>query len=156
MLCVKLHTNWFILFLFKTCRITHSLLGFLSFLFLLHYNNSLFNEGFEQPNYHTYLYKKFKKMQIFVGTNAYEVDPSTSVEALKLQIENAEFVPAGMISLMNGADTLMEGSLESNGVEEDESLEMRMAVNSGMRKKWRKKRMRRLRRKRRKMRQRAR
>mmetsp|Transcript_35375 Transcript_35375/g.35905 ORF Transcript_35375/g.35905 Transcript_35375/m.35905 type:complete len:96 (+) Transcript_35375:260-547(+) len=95
-------------------------------------------------------------MQIFVGTNAYEVDPSTSVEALKLQIENAEFVPAGMISLMNGADTLMDGSLESNGVEEDESLEMRMAVNSGMRKKWRKKRMRRLRRKRRKMRQRAR
>merc|ERR1711957_347592 len=99
---------------------------------------------------------KTTTMQIFVGSTAYEVDPATSVEALKLQIENAEFVPAGMISLMNGADTLLEGSLESNGVEEDESLEMRMGVNSGMRKKWRKKRMRRLRRKRRKMRQRAR
>lgn len=95
-------------------------------------------------------------MQIFVGSNAYEVDASTSVEALKLQIENAEFVPAHQICLMNGADVLEAGSLESNGVESDDSLEMRMAVTSGMRKKWKKKRMRRLRRKRRKMRQRAR
>ena len=95
-------------------------------------------------------------MQIFVGSNAYEVDPATSVEALKLQIENAEFIPSRQICLMNGAQVLEEGSLESNGVEGDDSLEMRMAVTSGMRKKWKKKRMRRLRRKRRKMRQRAR
>ncbi|OEU13342.1 hypothetical protein FRACYDRAFT_269778 [Fragilariopsis cylindrus CCMP1102] len=95
-------------------------------------------------------------MQIFVGSTAYEVDPATSVEALKLQVENAEFVPSQMLCLMRGSDMLVEGSLESNGIEEDESLDMRMAVNSGMRKKWRKKRMRRLRRKRRKMRQRAR
>mmetsp|Transcript_17763 Transcript_17763/g.40997 ORF Transcript_17763/g.40997 Transcript_17763/m.40997 type:complete len:96 (+) Transcript_17763:152-439(+) len=95
-------------------------------------------------------------MQIFVGSSAYEVDPSTSVEALKLQIENAEFVPSHQICLMNGANVLEEGSLESNGVECDDSLEMRMSVTSGMRKKWKKKRMRRLRRKRRKMRQRAR
>merc|ERR1712003_218346 len=100
--------------------------------------------------------KKITTMQIFVGSTAYEVDPATSVEALKLQIENAEFVPSHQICLMNGNDILAEGSLESNGVEEDDSLEMRMAVNSGMRKKWKKKRMRRLRRKRRKMRQRAR
>ena len=95
-------------------------------------------------------------MQIFVGSTAYEVDPATSVEALKLQIENAEFVPYHQICLVNGAEILQEGTLESNGIEEDDSLEMRMAVNSGMRKKWKKKRMRRLRRKRRKMRQRAR
>ena len=95
-------------------------------------------------------------MQIFVGSTAYEVDPATSVEALKLQIENTEFVPAHQICLMNGADILEEGTLESNGLEADDSLEMRMAVTSGMRKKWKKKRMRRLRRKRRKMRQRAR
>ncbi|KAG7346853.1 ribosomal protein L41 [Nitzschia inconspicua] len=95
-------------------------------------------------------------MKIFVGSTAYEVDPVTSIEALKLQIENTEFVPSHQICLMNGADVLEGGSLESNGVEEDDTLEMRMAVNAGMRKKWRKKRMRRLRRKRRKMRQRAR
>mmetsp|Transcript_15770 Transcript_15770/g.29292 ORF Transcript_15770/g.29292 Transcript_15770/m.29292 type:complete len:96 (+) Transcript_15770:325-612(+) len=95
-------------------------------------------------------------MQIFVGSTAYEVDPATSVEALKLQIENAEFVPSHQICLMNGADVVEGGSLESNGIEEDDTLEMRMAVNAGMRRKWRKKRMRRLRRKRRKMRQRAR
>merc|ERR1712183_491061 len=97
-----------------------------------------------------------KIMQIFVGENTYDVDPSTSIEALKYQIEDKEFIPANMISLMNGTDALVDGSLESNGIEDDETIEMRMAVNSGMRKKWRKKRMRRLRRKRRKMRQRAR
>jgi hypothetical protein len=79
-------------------------------------------------------------MKIFVGSTAYEVDPVTSVEALKLQIENVEFVPSHQICLMNGADVLDRGSLESNGVEEDDTLEMRMAVNAGMRKKWRKKR----------------
>merc|ERR1712025_1431373 len=90
-------------------------------------------------------------MQIFVGSTAYEVDPSTSIEALKLQIENAEFVPSHQICLMNGPSVLEEGTLEGNGVEGDDSLEMRMAVTSGMRKKWKKKRMRRLRRKRRKI-----
>lgn len=80
-------------------------------------------------------------MKIFVGSTAYEVDPATSVEALKLQIENAEFVPSHLICLMNGSDVLEGGSLESNGIEEDETLEMRMAVGAGMRPKWRKKRM---------------
>jgi hypothetical protein len=61
-------------------------------------------------------------MKIFVGSTAYE------------------FVPSNQICLMNGADILEGGSLESNGVEEDDTLEMRMAVNAGMRKKWRKKR----------------
>jgi hypothetical protein len=79
-------------------------------------------------------------MKIFVGSTAYEVDPVTSVEALKLQIENVEFVPSHQICLMNGSDVLDGGSLESNGIEEDDTLEMRMAVNAGMRRKWRKKR----------------
>jgi ubiquitin-small subunit ribosomal protein S27Ae len=95
-------------------------------------------------------------MQIFVGSTPYEVDPSTSVESFKLMIENQEFVPSKNICLMLGASELEAGSLEGNGVEEDETLQMRLAVDAGMRKKWKKKRMRRLRRKRRKMRQRAR
>jgi small subunit ribosomal protein S27Ae len=95
-------------------------------------------------------------MQIFVGATAYQVDPATSVESFKLMIENAEFVPCDKICLMNGSDELEGGSLEFNGLEEEDTLQMRLAVPAGMRKKWRKKRMRRLRRKRRKMRQRAR
>jgi hypothetical protein len=79
-------------------------------------------------------------MKIFVGSTAYEVDAVTSIEQLKLQIENAEFIPSHQICLMNGADVLEAGSLESNGIEEDDTLEMRMAVSAGMRKKWRKKR----------------
>lgn len=104
------------------------------------------------------LQKAFNKtnMQIFVGSTAYEVDPATSVESLKLMIENAEFVPSQQIELISGCRTLEGGSLEGNGVEEDDTIQMRLAVNAGMRNKWRKKRMRRLRRKRRKMRQRAR
>jgi|EP00428_Durinskia_dybowskii_P005034 hypothetical protein len=94
-------------------------------------------------------------MKIFVNSTAYEVDAATSVESLKLMIENAEFIPAHQICLLNGTETLEDGSLEANGVEEEDTLQMRMAVNAGMRAKWRKKRMRRLRRKRRKMRQRA-
>ena len=94
-------------------------------------------------------------MKIFVNSTAYEVDAGTSVESLKLMIENAEFIPSHQICLLNGADTLEEGTLDANGVEEEDTLLMRMFVNAGMRRKWRKKRMRRLRRKRRKMRQRA-
>lgn len=94
-------------------------------------------------------------MQIFVGTTAYEVDTSTSVETLMLQIENREFLPAGSFCLRAADGTILEASglLE---VEEDEELALQLAVPAGMRKKWKKKRMRRLRRKRRKMRQRAR
>jgi small subunit ribosomal protein S27Ae len=95
-------------------------------------------------------------MQIFVGSTAYEVDAAASVESLKLMIENAEFVPSRQIRLMSGASELEGGSLEGNGVADDDTLMMRLSVDGGMRKKWRKKRMRRLRRKRRKMRQRAR
>jgi small subunit ribosomal protein S27Ae len=95
-------------------------------------------------------------MQIFVGSRAYDVDADTSVESFKLMVENAEFVPSSQICLMNGSVAMEAGSLEGNGVDEDDTLEMRLSVPAGMRKKWKKKRMRRLRRKRRKMRQRAR
>mmetsp|Transcript_23110 Transcript_23110/g.27828 ORF Transcript_23110/g.27828 Transcript_23110/m.27828 type:complete len:96 (+) Transcript_23110:188-475(+) len=95
-------------------------------------------------------------MQIFVGDTAYTVDAATSVEALKLMIENREFVPSSQIKLVNGASALEGGSLAGNGVEEEDTLTMLLEANAGMRRKWRKKRMRRLRRKRRKMRQRAR
>ena len=79
-------------------------------------------------------------MQIFVGSRAYEVDAATSVESFKLMIENAEFVPSSQICIMNGSTVMEGGSLEGNGVEEDDTLEMRLAVPAGMRKKWRKKR----------------
>lgn len=95
-------------------------------------------------------------MQIFVNERAYEVEGSTSVESFKSMIENVEFMPADMMRLVSGVNTLEGGSLEGNGLGEDDSIEMVMEVNAGMRAKWRKKRMRRLRRKRRKMRQRAR
>ena len=86
-------------------------------------------------------------MKIFVNETAYDVDAATSVESLKLMIENNEFVPCQQICLLNGASALESGSLEGNGIEEDDTLQMRLAVNAGMRRKWRKKRMRRLRRK---------
>ena len=95
-------------------------------------------------------------MQLFVGESVYEVDATASVESLKLMIENREFLPAASFRLVNGCDVLEGGSLEANGVSEDDQLQMMLEVQAGMRKKWRKKRMRRLRRKRRKMRQRAR
>jgi ubiquitin-small subunit ribosomal protein S27Ae len=94
-------------------------------------------------------------MQVFVGSNAYEVDASTSVETLMHQIENKEFIPVSSFCLRSSNGTILEmGDLLE--VEEDEELTMTLAIPGGMRNKWRKKRMRRLRRKRRKMRQRAR
>mmetsp|Transcript_33216 Transcript_33216/g.48768 ORF Transcript_33216/g.48768 Transcript_33216/m.48768 type:complete len:101 (+) Transcript_33216:102-404(+) len=100
-------------------------------------------------------------MQIFIASqgsaaNAYTVDSDASVESLKTQIENKEFIPAGLVRLVNGNSTLTGGLLCNHGVEEDDTLTLMLDVDGGMRKKWKKKRMRRLRRKRRKMRQRAR
>ena len=94
-------------------------------------------------------------MQIFVGSTAYQVDETTTVDSLKVMIENQEFIPAGQIRLVHGS-TILEDGTSLNGLEEDDELVMSLEVQAGMRRKWRKKRMRRLRRKRRKMRQRAR
>lgn len=79
-------------------------------------------------------------MQIFVGTKAYEVDAADSVESLKAQIENKEFIPATQIRLMNGGKVLEGGSLEGNGVEDEDELVVALEVQAGMRRKWRKKR----------------
>ena len=100
-------------------------------------------------------------MQIFIAgasgpATAYTVEADATIESVKAMIENKEFVPAHLIRLVNGADSLEGGSLLGNGVEDEDTLTMLLDVNGGMRKKWKKKRMRRLRRKRRKMRQRAR
>jgi Ribosomal protein L41 len=95
-------------------------------------------------------------MQILVNETSYVVDPDTSVESLKLMIENKEFVPSHMIRLVRGDVEIEGGSLASHSLEDEDSITMVLDVNGGMRAKWRKKRMRRLRRKRRKMRQRAR
>jgi hypothetical protein len=100
-------------------------------------------------------------MQIFIATpsgpsTAYTVESSTSIDSLKLMIENSSFIPADLIRLVNNSTVLEGGSLLANGVQEDDTLDLLLEVRGGMRAKWRKKRMRRLRRKRRKMRQRAR
>jgi small subunit ribosomal protein S27Ae len=100
-------------------------------------------------------------MQIFVANasgsvTSYEVDASADVEALKLMIENKEFIPSNLICLACGGAEVQGGSLAANGLEDQDTLALTLDVNGGMRAKWRKKRMRRLRKKRRKMRQRAR
>jgi hypothetical protein len=100
-------------------------------------------------------------MQIFVsnssGSTAYTVDAETSIQSLKLMIENQEFLPSNLFSLVHGSSSLVEsGTIAGNGIMEEDTLALMFQVNAGMRAKWRKKRMRRLRRKRRKMRQRAR
>jgi len=87
-----------------------------------------------------------ENMQIFVGDTAYSVDSGVSVDSLKAMIENKEFIPADQIRLMNNGKVLEFGSLEGNGVEEEDELALAMEVQAGMRKKWKKKRMRRLRR----------
>lgn len=97
-------------------------------------------------------------MQLIIGNTTYDVDAVTSVDSLKLMIENREFVPAGQIRLTTSDNVVLEDgtTLEGNGVADDDEITLSLEVPAGMRKKWRKKRMRRLRRKRRKMRQRAR
>jgi small subunit ribosomal protein S27Ae len=99
-------------------------------------------------------------MQIFVsnssGQTAYTVDAETSIESLKLMIENKEFLPSHLFTLVNGSSLVECGTIAGNGIMEEDTLALMFQVNAGMRAKWRKKRMRRLRRKRRKMRMRAR
>ena len=79
-------------------------------------------------------------MQIFVGSTAYSVDAGLSVDSLKDMIENKEFVPADQIRLAIDGKVLEFGTLEGNGVGEDDELIMSMEVPGGMRRKWRKKR----------------
>lgn len=79
-------------------------------------------------------------MQIFVGSSAYTVDAGLSVEGLKSMIENKEFIPASQIRLTADGRVLEFGSLEANGVSDEDQLAMALEVEAGMRRKWRKKR----------------
>ena len=95
-------------------------------------------------------------MQINVAglgeTKTFEVLASTTADELLTQVENVSFTPASMMKVMkNGA--AITGTLNLLA---EETVEIALTIDVGMRAKWRKKRMRRLRRKRRKMRQRAR
>lgn len=78
-------------------------------------------------------------MQIFVKcggeATAYDVDPSMSVEALKNEIENKEFIPSSLISLANNSGVIAGGSLAGNDIEDSDELELVLEVQGGMRKK---------------------
>eukprot|EP01035_Chromulina_nebulosa_P017195 gene17195-22715_t len=98
-------------------------------------------------------------MQVLVrssqNTFSVTVDENATLNDLKLAIENVEFIPPRFMSLVKGYSVLESESLEGL-IEDGDIIELNLAVDGGMRAKWRKKRMRRLRRKRRKMRMRAR
>jgi len=79
-------------------------------------------------------------MQIFVGSTVYDVDAATSVGSLKAMIENKEFIPAGQLRLVHEGKVLDFGSLEGNGIKDEDELAMQLEVEAGMRKKWKKKR----------------
>lgn len=99
-------------------------------------------------------------MQIFVhSVNGREIcvdlPEGATVNDLKAEIENKEFIPSGLQRIVFASATLTCGSL-AEIMPDASTVSLEMGVNAGMRAKWRKKRMRRLRRKRRKMRMRAR
>jgi hypothetical protein len=90
-------------------------------------------------------------MQIFVrsvaSTFSVTLEEGATLKDLKEEIENVEFIPSSLQNL-----GLEDGYLTLSDLD---TVTLTMAVDGGMRAKWRKKRMRRLRRKRRKMRMRA-
>eukprot|EP01038_Epipyxis_sp_PR26KG_P004201 gene4201-5974_t len=97
-------------------------------------------------------------MQIFVrsvqNTFVVNLEEGATLKDLKEAIEDVEFVPTQLQNIVKGSTSLTEGCLD-NVLQDSETVTLLMAVDGGMRAKWRKKRMRRLRRKRRKMRMRA-
>ena len=112
-------------------------------------------------------------VQIFVksleNTLTFDVDPNTSIEGLKMMVEEAEFLPAEAQRLVCNSEPCEAGSLAECGIEGGMTVTVMLDVVGGAHKnnpwkkssakfrwKWKKKRTRRLMRKRRKMRQRAR
>ena len=83
------------------------------------------------------------------------IEEDATINDLKEEIENLEFIPIELQRLVYGTTILSIGKVFSI-LQEDDTVTLNLNINGGMRAKWRKKRMRRLRRKRRKMRQRAR
>lgn len=98
-------------------------------------------------------------MQIFLHSagvkHLMELPEGATVADLKAQIEDQEFIPAHLQTIIFSSTKLSAGSLAEQ-VPEAADIFLQLGVDGGMRAKWRKKRMRRLRRKRRKMRMRAR
>jgi len=81
------------------------------------------------------------------------LDQGATLKDLKAAIEDVEFLPAHLQVIVKESNTLTEGNLDLLDMD---TVTLNIAIDGGMRAKWRKKRMRRLRRKRRKMRMRAR
>lgn len=98
-------------------------------------------------------------MQIFLHSagakHLMELPEGATVQDLKAKIEDQEFIPCHLQTIVYSSAKLAAGSLAEQ-VPEAADVYLQIAVDGGMRAKWRKKRMRRLRRKRRKMRMRAR
>lgn len=110
-------------------------------------------------------------MQLVVGfpegSRVISVDPAMTVQGLREVIEDSEFIPTELQRLVAGTQTLTTGTLEDNGLDEGDHVELLLNIVGGgeasrykkstsrMRWKWKKKRTRRLQRKRRKMRARA-
>ena len=98
-------------------------------------------------------------MKLLVHSNDdilhFDCDPSDTVKDLKLEIENSEFIPFGLINLTKGSTELWNHRTLSDVVEDGDELVFRLSLCGGMRQKWRKKRMRRMKRHRRKMRNRS-
>jgi len=97
-------------------------------------------------------------MQIFVrsleNTFVVSLGQGATLKDLKGAIEDVEFIPAHLQSISKDSTPLAsEGNLD---LLDTDTVVLNIAIDGGMRAKWRKKRMRRLRRKRRKMRMRAR
>ncbi len=95
-------------------------------------------------------------MQIFVrsleNTFVVSLSEGATVKDLKAAIEDVEFIPVSYQNLVKESFALTEDC----ELLDLETVVLNVAIDGGMRAKWRKKRMRRLRRKRRKMRMRAR
>ncbi|CAN0287359.1 unnamed protein product [Phaeothamnion confervicola] len=80
-------------------------------------------------------------MQIFVKTQGstltIDAAPSMTVAALKAAVEDLEFIPAELQSLVCGSRQLAVGTLADLGVEEADTVTLNLCVNGGMRAKWR-------------------
>ncbi|KAJ1411514.1 hypothetical protein B484DRAFT_455600 [Ochromonadaceae sp. CCMP2298] len=95
-------------------------------------------------------------MQIFVRsleqTLVVELPENACVSDLKAAIEDVEFIPQHLMRIEKESSALAGGC----SLQEADTVTLCLALEGGMRAKWKKKRTRRLRRKRRKMRDRAR
>tara|TARA_Y100000389_G_C17470062_1_gene529561 strand:+ start:7203 stop:7517 length:315 start_codon:yes stop_codon:yes gene_type:complete len=103
-------------------------------------------------------------MSIFDKIQVYDLDKFTTIEQLKDIIDDKEFIPTNLQTLLCSSKILHTGTIEDNNIEECSVITLTFSLMGGtrykksssqMRWKWRKKRMRRLQRQRRRMRNRA-